>query len=133
MGKATILIVEDEAIVATDLAGKLRRLGYEVVGTTAQGEEAIVLPCRLRPDLVLMDISLEGSVDGIAAAEAIRRQQNVPVVFLTAHSDPTTLARANLTDPFGYISSPSMSATSQHRSSWPSTGTRSTGNSTRAG
>ena len=106
MSKTTILIVEDEAIVAADLAGKLRRLGYEVAATAAQGEAAVALACRFRPQLVLMDIWLEGPLDGIAAAAAIRRQYDVPVVYLTAHSDAATLARAKLTGPFGYILKP---------------------------
>jgi len=106
MSKATVLIVENEAIVAADLAGKLVRLGYEVAGEAARGEEAVALACRLRPNLVLMDISLPGPVDGIAATEAIRRQHDVPVIYLTAHADSATLARAKLTDPFGYILKP---------------------------
>ena len=106
MSKTTILIVEDEAIVAADLAGKLARLGYEVAGLAAQGEEAVALARRLRPQLVLMDIWLKGPMDGIEAAEAIRHQHDVPVVYLTAHSDPATLARAKLTGPFGYILKP---------------------------
>jgi PAS domain S-box-containing protein len=106
MKKTTILIVEDEAIVAADLAGKLGRLGYEVSGIAAAGEKAVSLACGLRPDLVLMDISLEGSMDGIEATEAIRREYDVPVIYLTAHSDPATLSRAKLTGPFGYILKP---------------------------
>ena len=106
MSKTTILIVEDEAIVAADLAGKLGRLGYDVAGTAAQGEAAVALACRLQPHLVLMDIWLKGPMDGIEAADAIRRRNDVPVVFLTAHSDPATLARAKLTGPFGYILKP---------------------------
>ncbi len=101
-----ILIVEDEAIVAADLAGKLGRLGYEVAGIAAEGKEAVAMACRLGPQLVLMDIWLEGPMDGIEAAEAIRRQLDVPVIYLTAHSDPATLARAKLTGPFGYILKP---------------------------
>jgi len=106
MNKTTILIVEDEAIVAADLDGKLRQLGYEVAGITAGGEEAVALTVRLRPQLVLMDIRLEGAMDGIEAAEAIRLQDDVPVIYLTAHSDAATLARAKLTGPFGYILKP---------------------------
>ncbi|MHB0955314.1 MAG: response regulator [Pirellulaceae bacterium] len=106
MSKTTILIVEDEAIVATDLANKLTQFGYEVAGIAGGGEAAIALAGRLRPHLVLMDIWLEGPMDGVAVAEAIRRQQDVPVVYLTAHSDPATLARAKLTGPFGYILKP---------------------------
>jgi signal transduction histidine kinase len=106
MDKKNILIVEDEAIVAADLAGKLRQLGYEVAGTTASGEESIKLASRMRPDLVLMDIRLEGAVDGIEAAEVIHREQDLPVIYLTAFSDPPTLERAKLTGPFGYILKP---------------------------
>ena len=68
MGKTTILIVEDEAIVAADLSGKLGQLGYEVVGITAKGEEAIELACSRKPQVVLMDIRLKGPMDGIEAA-----------------------------------------------------------------
>jgi PAS domain S-box-containing protein len=106
MTKTTILVVENEAIVAMDLAAKLRQLGYEVAGTAAEGEAAVALACRLRPHLVLMDIRLEGPMDGIQAAEAIRSQYDVPVVYLTAHSDAATLGRAKLTGPFGYILKP---------------------------
>ncbi len=106
MTKATILIVEDEAIIAADLAGTLRRLGYGVSGTTGLGEEAIELAREQRPDLVLMDIRLAGAMDGIEAAETIRRELDLPVIYLTAHSDRATLERAKLTDPFGYILKP---------------------------
>ena len=106
MSTTTILIVEDERIVALDLAGKLEQLGYEVAGTAMRGDEAVTLARRLRPNLVLMDISLEGPLDGIEAVEAIHREQDVPVVYLTAHSDPATLTRAKLTGPFGYILKP---------------------------
>jgi PAS domain S-box-containing protein len=106
MSKTAILIVEDEAIVAADLGAKLRQLGYEIAGIAAGGEEAVAMACRLRPHLVLMDIRLEGSMDGIEAAEAISRQHDAPVIYLTAHSDAATLARAKLTGPFGYILKP---------------------------
>ena len=117
MSKTTILIVEDESIVADDLAGKLRRLGYEVAGTTSEGDEAIALTCRLHPALVLMDISLEGSMDGIEAAEVIRCQHDVPVIYLTAHSDPATLAPRSSQVRSGTSSSHSTSGTWQRRSS----------------
>jgi PAS domain S-box-containing protein len=106
MSKATILIVEDEAIVAADLAGKLGQLGYEVIGIAARGEEAIDQACSLQPQVVLMDIRLKSPMDGIEAAETIRRRINVPVIYLTAYSDPATLERAKLSDPFGYILKP---------------------------
>ncbi len=106
MSKATVLIVEDEAIVATDLSRKLERLGYEVCGTAMEGEEAVALAFSLRPHLVLMDIRLEGSMDGIEAAEAIQSRLDVPVIYLTAHSDAATLERAKFTGPSGYILKP---------------------------
>jgi PAS domain S-box-containing protein len=106
MSNTHVLIVEDEGIVAEDLSGKLRQFGYEVAGIAARGDEAVALACRLRPHLVLMDILLDGPLDGIEAAELIRRQHDVPVIYLTAHSDPATLARAKLTGPFGYILKP---------------------------
>ena len=106
MSKTTILIVEDEVIVVADLAGKLRQLGYEIVGTAATGEEAIELASSLLPRVVLMDIQLKGSMDGIEAAEAIRRRVDVPVIYLTAHSDSATLTRAKISEPFGYILKP---------------------------
>lgn len=106
MARTTILIVEDEAIIAADLASNLRALGYEVVATTARGDEAIALAKDRRPDLVLMDIQLAGSIDGVAAARAIREQCDLPVIYLTAHSDSATLKRAKITEPFGYILKP---------------------------
>jgi DNA-binding NtrC family response regulator len=106
MNKPTILIVEDEAIVAEDLSGKIRNLGYEVVGITDNGEEAMALAAERRPDLVLMDIRLKGHMDGISTAARIVRDAKVPVIYLTAHSDRVTLQRAKLTGPFGYILKP---------------------------
>jgi signal transduction histidine kinase len=102
----TVLIVEDEAIVAADLAKILRRLGYEISGLAARGEEAVALARDRHPDVVLMDIRLAGGMDGIEAAEQIRRLFDLPVVYLTAHSDRATLQRAKLTEPFGYILKP---------------------------
>ena len=106
MKKTTILIVEDEAIVAADLAGKLGRLGYDVVGCAVRGEEGVELAGRLLPALVIMDIRLKGSMDGIEAAEAIGRKVDIPIIYLTAHSDAATLARAKVTGPFGYVLKP---------------------------
>ncbi len=104
--KPAILIVEDEAIVAEDLSHKLRRLGYEVAGVAASGEQALTLARERRPGLVLMDIRLQGAMDGIAAAQLIRQDCDIPVIYLTAHSDPGTLQRAKLTEPFGYLLKP---------------------------
>jgi DNA-binding NtrC family response regulator len=106
MPNATILIVEDEAIIAKDLSEQLARLGYEVLGITANGEEAVVLARERRPDAILMDIRLKGPMDGIQAAEQIGRDGKAAVIYLTAHSDSLTLQRAKLTGPFGYILKP---------------------------
>ena len=106
MGKTTILLVEDEAIIAESLASKLNLLGYEVAGTAAQGHEAVEMALRMHPQLILMDIRLEGPLDGIQAAQAIRDKYDVPVIYLTAHSDSDTLSRAKLTGPSGYIVKP---------------------------
>jgi len=101
-----ILVVEDEAIVARDIERQLRKAGYEVPAVVASAEAAIEQAGQTSPDLVLMDIRLQGPVDGIEAAREIREQFKLPVIFLTAHADDETLARAKLTQPFGYIVKP---------------------------
>jgi PAS domain S-box-containing protein len=106
MPKASILIVEDEAVVAADLAGKLERAGYRAVGIATDGEDAVEAANNLGPDLVVMDIRLAGSMDGIKAAERIQASRNIPIIYLTAHSDMATLRRAAATEPFGYILKP---------------------------
>jgi two-component system, cell cycle sensor histidine kinase and response regulator CckA len=99
-------MVEDERIVALDLAATLKELGYTVEASVSSGEAAIEQAMRLRPNLVLMDIRLAGKLDGIEAAQVIRKELDIPVIYLTAHSDETTLARAKGTGPFGYIVKP---------------------------
>jgi PAS domain S-box-containing protein len=106
MAKITILIVEDEAIAAEDLSQKLSHLGYGVKGISARGEDAVLLVRDKHPDLVLMDIHLQGWMDGVEAAEIIRREYDIPIVYLTAHSDRTTWQRAKVTEPFGYLLKP---------------------------
>ncbi|OQW90218.1 MAG: hypothetical protein BWK72_03115 [Rhodoferax ferrireducens] len=101
-----ILIVEDEVIVARDIAQQVLALGYQVLGPTSLGEEAIGLAGMWRPDLVLMDIQLAGEIDGIAAAQTIRQKFGIPVVFLTAFAADDILERAKLTEPFGYVLKP---------------------------
>ena len=101
-----ILIVEDEPIVAADLKVRLELLGCQVVGAVPSGEKAVALAEQRRPDLVLMDIRLEGRMDGIEAAQEIRRQWRLPVVYLTAYADDATLERAKVTEPYGYILKP---------------------------
>lgn len=99
-----VLIVEDEGLIAHDIASRLEALGHHVVGTVSTAEEA--LEQAARADLVLMDIRIDGQRDGIAAAQEVRARHHVPVVFLTAHADRATLERAKAADPFGYITKP---------------------------
>ncbi|HOU14277.1 MAG TPA: response regulator [Anaerolineae bacterium] len=106
MSAVKILIVEDQIIVARDEQHILEALGYNVVGATATGENAITLAGTLQPDLVLMDIMLKGDMDGIEAARHIRERFDIPVIFVTAYADQATLQRAKLTEPFGYILKP---------------------------
>lgn len=101
-----ILVVEDEAIVAKDIEQCLKRLGYDVVGIFDTGEEAIVEAKKKKPDLVLMDIMLKGEMSGIEAAQKIRENYQIPVIFLTAYTDESTISKAKLTEPFGYIIKP---------------------------
>jgi len=89
-----------------DLQGRLNSMGYEVVGHSVSGEDAIVKAETLRPDMVLMDIMLDGQLDGIQAAEVIRARFAIPVIYLTAYADTATLERAKITEPFGYILKP---------------------------
>ncbi|MEA3189660.1 MAG: hypothetical protein QOD77_242 [Thermoplasmata archaeon] len=106
MSPIKVLIVEDEGIVAMDLFGTLGRLGYEVAGRTAHGEEALALARREAPDVILMDIRLAGKKDGIEAARDVRAELGIPVIFVTAHADDATLARARTVEPYGYIVKP---------------------------
>lgn len=101
-----ILIVEDEILAAENIAKHLRKQGYEVSGIVPSGEEAIAKSTDLRPNLVLMDISLQGAIDGIAAATQIGNQLQIPVVYMTAYADNTTLERAKSTNPYGYLVKP---------------------------
>jgi two-component system, cell cycle sensor histidine kinase and response regulator CckA len=101
-----ILVVEDMAIVAVDIEATLTDVGYDVVGVVATGADAIERAAGLRPDLVLMDISLGGEVDGIKAAAWVRTHLRLPVIFVTAYADSVTLERAKIAEPFGYIVKP---------------------------
>ncbi len=106
MEKARILVVEDEIIVAMDIANTLRSLGHEVTDTVPSGEQAITSAKDNKPDVILMDIALKGEMDGIQAAEQIRAQYSIPVIFLTAYADEKTLERAKITAPCGYLTKP---------------------------
>ena len=106
MAKAQVLIVEDNGIIAMDLESQLKRLGYSVSAIVDNGEEAIKKVKENTPDLVLMDIVLKGEIDGIEAAKEIRKQFDVPVVFITAFADKERLKRAKLAYPYGFIIKP---------------------------
>ena len=102
----SILIVEDEALVATEIELTLRRLGYRIAGSTPNGDEALDLLVNRRPDLALLDINVKGSKNGIDLAHHIRDRHKIPFVFLTAYSDRNTLSAAGKTLPYGYIVKP---------------------------
>jgi DNA-binding NarL/FixJ family response regulator len=101
-----ILIVEDEGILALNLKITLTELGYEVLDISPTGEQAIELAYDLSPDLVIMDIKLAGSLDGIEAAAIIRRNTQVPIMFLSAHSDTATYNKAMSLNPAGFLKKP---------------------------
>jgi chemotaxis response regulator CheB len=103
---ARLLVVEDGRIVANDLANRLQRLGYSVVGSVSSGEEAIGTAAATMPDLVLMDVSLAGKMRGTEAAQILWQQYQLPVVFVTAYSDEQTLDEAKQSMPYGYIVKP---------------------------
>ena len=102
----TALIVEDETLIAEELAERLSRMGFLVVATVDSADDAVQVAVRERPDIVLMDIRLKGERDGIHAAGEIRSRVNIPVVYLTAYSDQITLDRAKHTEPYGYVLKP---------------------------
>jgi len=106
MDKIRILLVEDEAVTAMDLKSNLIQLDYEVAAIVATGEEAVRQTFELHPDLILMDITLAGPMTGVQTAEVIQQSHNIPIIYLTAHTDSETLARAKLTEPFGYLPKP---------------------------
>lgn len=114
MDSAKIMVVEDEPIVARDLQLSLERLGYAVPATASSGEEALRRARECDPDLVLMDIVLKGRMDGIETAQQLRRQLNIPVLYLTAYADQQTVQRATTTTPLGYLLKP-FQPTDLHR------------------
>ena len=102
----SILIVEDESIIAMEISSRLQKLGYRVAAITHNGPEAIDKAEKLRPDLVLMDIFLKGKMDGVEAAATIKKRYEIPVIYLTANTDEQTFQRAKVTEPFGYLLKP---------------------------
>ena len=101
-----VLVVEDENIIAMDIRCALLSFGYDVCGVVATGEESIESAYRTSPDIILMDIKLRGKMDGILAAKQIQSKFNIPVIYLTAYGDESTLSRVDRTKPFGYLNKP---------------------------
>jgi two-component system, response regulator PdtaR len=106
MPPASIFIVEDELIVSEDIRQILEDQGYTVAGIARSGESVLEVLKDHHPDLVLMDIHLAGAMDGIDTAEQVRTKFHIPVIFLTAHEDESIIARAKVTEPYGYVLKP---------------------------
>lgn len=106
MSKTNVLVVEDESIVSKDIQQSLKKLGYNVIGAASNGEKAIEIAAELSPDIILMDIMLKGEMTGIEAADKIKAEHKIPVIFLTAYADESTLSKAKITEPYGYIIKP---------------------------
>jgi len=106
MNRKRILLIEDEAVTAMDLRSTLDDLGYDVAGVVSTGEVAVTKAVELQPDLILMDITLAGSITGIEVAEELRKTCHIPIIFLSAHADAGTIGRAKATEPFGYVLKP---------------------------
>ncbi len=106
MSKVKILIVEDEVIIAKDIAAYLEIAGYMVIGIAHDSEKALDYIHSLAPDFILLDINIEGTKDGIEVAEVIKKKYDIPFIFLTSYSDKETLSRAKEVNPSGYIVKP---------------------------
>ncbi|MCB0428498.1 MAG: response regulator [Flavobacteriales bacterium] len=106
MAHTSILIVEDEKIVAKDIQNSLSKLGYKITDVVSSGEEAVESARDKKPDLALVDIMLKGDMDGIEAAKQMWKELDIPVIFLTAYADESTINRAKHAEPFGYIIKP---------------------------
>jgi DNA-binding LytR/AlgR family response regulator len=101
-----ILIIEDEPIIAIDIAQRLENLGYEVIGSCKNAEDSIMLLNEQKPDLILLDIILKGKIDGIQLAGIINLEYNIPFIYLTAFYDKETKERAKKTDPYAFLIKP---------------------------
>ena len=104
--KINVFVVEDESIISKDIQTTLKKLGYRIVGSADTGEEAVEKIRIVKPEVVLMDIMLKGSMTGIDAANVIKEELGIPVIYLTAYADDATLAKAKITEPYGYILKP---------------------------
>ncbi|MBF0327606.1 MAG: response regulator [Nitrospirae bacterium] len=106
MNQGKILIVEDEIISALDLQGILERAGYETAKIATTGEEAVELAAKEKPDVVLMDIHIEGKMDGIQAAEKISMALGMPIIFMTGYSDENMIKKAQAINPYAILNKP---------------------------
>jgi YesN/AraC family two-component response regulator len=106
VGKPTILIVEDEAVIVRILEIRLTQMGFQIVGTASSGEEAVSMAEEHRPDVVLMDIVLDGEMDGIEAAGIIQSRFSIPSIYTTAYSEQSMINRAAKTKPLAYMIKP---------------------------
>ncbi len=106
MGRTKILLAEDQSTGAADLHDRLKSMGYTVAAVVSSGEEALKVAAQTKPDLALVDVNLDGKLDGITAAQQIRRNLDIPVVFLLASADKKTLKRAEAAGPFGHVAKP---------------------------
>jgi len=103
---AGILIVEDEKIIAQDLKLTLNNFGYEVPAIASSGEDAIKKTAEITPDLILMDIMLDGELNGIETAKQILGKHNIPLIYISAYADENTISEAQKTKPYGYLVKP---------------------------
>ena len=106
MENANILVVEDEKLIAQVILVMLKSLKYNVVAVASSGEKALAMIEQYMPDLILMDIGIEGDIDGIETAEIVKQKYNIPVIFLTAYTDDLSIQRAKKTEPYGYLTKP---------------------------
>jgi len=106
MAEVRVLIVEDEPLIAEDISDFLGDINYQPAGIAYDSETALDMLINRHPDIVLLDITIEGSMNGIDIAQIIRKKYNIPFIFLTSHSDKNTLDRAKMTLPYGYIVKP---------------------------
>jgi len=106
MANQKVLIVEDDTIIAYIEQWRLLKLGYEVCGSATTGADAMNCIAKMQPDIVLMDINLGGEIDGIETAGRIKKDFNIPVIFVSAHIDKATISRAKAINPDGFLRKP---------------------------
>jgi CheY-like chemotaxis protein len=106
MDDSKILIVEDDFVVALDLKQRLEDIGHKIVGIEGDGEAAIKKTNKTKPDLILMDITLKGELDGIETAQKIQENNDIPLIYVSGYIDKKTLKRAKITKPLAYITKP---------------------------